>query len=431
MSQIPSFALLGLAGFLVLGSAFWHASHQAFQILSNARARDLVADKRRNAEVVQSLVERRDSTLNLCQIWRVTNQIGAGACSALSFLGLGWAWWVALLVTLVLLSSILTIFSTVIAGQIGSLRPEATALLVAPTVNLAVKLSKLLAPLAWLVKRLKLPSPLTEDEARHEVAEDFREMVDEMAEDEHLNLEEEDRQILRSALELGTTLVREIIVPRTEMVTVNLSLSVQEALDKFIQSGFSRIPVIGEDSDDVRGVLYLKDVVARVNHRSALRTHPVHELMREAYFVPEVMLVDDLLRDMQTGAAHIALVIDEWGGTVGLVTIEDALEELVGEVTDEHDRDEKEPQQLDKNTWLVPARINIDDLSELVDLELSDDEVDTAGGLLARALNKVPLLGDSAEIQGLRLEVDQIEGRRRTMAWLRVTKVSPEGGKES
>lgn len=276
------------------------------------------------------------------------------------------------------------------------------------------------------MQRIAPLSPVEEAASRAEIAEDFREMVDEMGQEENLAFEDEDRQIVRSALELGTTLVREIIVPRTDMVAVETTTLAREAFEVFIQSGFSRIPVLGDDADDVRGMLYLKDLISRCFSRPELMDHPVPEMMRAAFFVPEVMLADDLMRQMQADAPHIAVVVDEWGGTVGLVTIEDILEELVGEVTDEHDRAEEEPQQIAADTWVVPARLGLDDLAELVNLEVDDDEVDTVGGLLAKALGKVPLVGSKAKVAGMELRVKSVSGRRRQMDTLLVKRLETE-----
>ena len=348
----------------------------------------------------------------------------------LAMVGFGLTWWVALLVSLLVLGALLLIFATFVGMRVGHYRPEATALWLSKMVNFGLKISVLSRPVEWIVQKIAPLGPVDEAASRAEIAEDFREMVDEMGQEENLAFEDEDRQIVRSALELGTTLVREIIVPRTDMVAVETTTVAREAFEVFIQSGFSRIPVLGEDADDVRGMLYLKDLISRCFSRPELMDHPVPEMMREAFFVPEVMLADDLMRQMQVDAPHIAVVVDEWGGTVGLVTIEDILEELVGEVTDEHDRAEQEPEQLSANTWLVPARLGLDDLAELVGLEITDDEVDTAGGLLAKALGKVPLLGSHAQTKGLEISVKEVAGRRRQMDTLLVERLDTETDEE-
>ncbi|WP_288815046.1 hemolysin family protein [uncultured Varibaculum sp.] len=429
-SQIPAGRLLALAIVLVAVDAAWTAALGAFQTLSHARAQDLVEEGRHRAPLVRALVADRAHTVAICQSWRLFAQVLAATCMTLAMVGFGLVWWVALLVSLLVLGALLLIFATFAGMRIGRYRPEATALWLSKMVSFGLKISVLYRPIEWIANRIAPLSPVDEAASRAEIAEDFREMVDEMAEEENLAFEDEDREIVRSALELGTTLVREIIVPRTDMVAVDTTTLAREAFEIFIQSGFSRIPVLGDDADDVRGMLYLKDVVSRCFSRPELMDHPVPEMMREAFFVPEVMLADDLMRQMQADAPHIAVVVDEWGGTVGLVTIEDILEELVGEVTDEHDRAEQEPEQLSDNTWVIPARLGLDDLATLVDLEIDDDEVDTAGGLLAKALGKVPLLGSHACVMGLELTVKTVAGRRRQMDTLLVKRLEIETDEE-
>lgn len=429
-SQIPAGRLLALAIVLVAVDAAWTAALGAFQTLSHARAQDLIEEGRRRAPLVRALVADRAHTVAICQSWRLFAQVLAATCMTLAMVGFGLVWWVALLVSLLVLGALLLIFATFAGTRVGHYRPEATALWLSKMVSFGLKISVLYRPIEWIANRIAPLSPIDDAASRAEIAEDFREMVDEMAEEENLAFEDEDRQIVRSALELGTTLVRELIVPRTDMVAVDTTTLAREAFEIFIQSGFSRIPVIGDDADDVRGMLYLKDVVSRCFSRPELMDHPVPEMMREAFFVPEVMLADDLMRQMQADAPHIAVVVDEWGGTVGLVTIEDILEELVGEVTDEHDRAEQEPEQLSDNTWVIPARLGLDDLATLVDLEIDDDEVDTAGGLLAKALGKVPLLGSHACVMGLELTVKTVAGRRRQMDTLLVKRLEIETDEE-
>ena len=329
-SQIPASGLLALAIVLVGVDAVWAAALGAFQTLSHARAQDLVEEGRRRASLVRLLLEDREHTVAICQSWRLFAQVLAATCMTLAMVGFGLTWWVALLVSLLVLGALLLIFATFAGMRVGHYRPEATALWLSKMVNFGLKVSVLYRPIEWIVQKIAPLGPADEAASRAEIAEDFREMVDEMAEEENLAFEDEDRQIVRSALELGTTLVREIIVPRTDMVAVETTTLAREAFEVFIQSGFSRIPVLGEDADDVRGILYLKDVISRCFSRPELMDHPVPEMMREAFFVPEVMLADDLMRQMQADAPHIAVVVDEWGGTVGLVTIEDILEELVG-----------------------------------------------------------------------------------------------------
>jgi CBS domain containing-hemolysin-like protein len=290
----------------------------------------------------------------------------------------------------------------------GAVRLAAGALLVARTLSRPVR------PLALGA------SPVPDRSA-----EELRDMVDRF--DESQGIEEEDRALVRSVLELGDTRVRSVMVPRTEMIVLPAGTSVRKALSLFLRSGYSRIPVVGESVDDLVGILYLKDLL-RHRHTTGrdVDDEPVEDLVRPAVFVPESKAVDDLLREMQSASSHIAMVVDEYGGVAGLVTIEDALEEIVGELTDEHDRSGPEVEDLGDGTYRVPSRLPVDELGELFDLELTDDEVDTAGGLLAKAIGKVPLAGSSAAVAGLVVTAERVQGRRRQVATLLVRRAEPE-----
>jgi CBS domain containing-hemolysin-like protein len=220
--------------------------------------------------------------------------------------------------------------------------------------------------------------------------------------------------MIHSVFALGDTIAREVMVPRTEMVWIEAPKTLQQALFLFLRSGFSRIPVIGESVDDVLGVLYLKDVVRSTqNGDPAAASMPVAELMRSATFVPESKPVDDLLSEMQAARTHLVIVVDEYGGTAGLVTIEDILEEIVGEITDEYDVAERPPvEQLPDGSVRVTARLPIEDLGEMFGVELPADEVETVAGLLAQALGRVPIPGASAVVGGLQLIAEGTTGRR-------------------
>jgi len=228
--------------------------------------------------------------------------------------------------------------------------------------------------------------------------------------------------MMRSVVELGQTLVREVMVPRTDMVTIDADKPASAAMRLFVRSGYSRVPVVGEDADDVRGILYLKDVLRRLSDRPEHETRPVSSFAREAVWIPETKPADDLLRDMQTGRVHMVLAVDEYGGTAGLVTMEDLLEEVVGELTDEHDHAEPEVEELGQGRYRVPARLGLDELGELFGLEIDDDDVDTAGGLLTKAIGRVPLPGAHGSAQGVDLTAEEAVGRRRQVATLIVSR---------
>jgi CBS domain containing-hemolysin-like protein len=215
------------------------------------------------------------------------------------------------------------------------------------------------------------------------------------------------------------------MVPRTDVVWIERTKTVRQALALALRSGFSRIPVIGENVDDVVGVVYLKDLVRRSQNLGEGRGPRVEELMRPPAFVPESKPVDELLRDMQARRIHIAIVVDEYGGFAGLVTIEDILEEIVGEIADEHDAVQRPPvEHLDDGSVRITARLPVEDLAELFDVELpGDDDVETVGGLLARELGLVPIEGSAAEVAGLRLVAESTGGRRNRIDTILVCRV--------
>jgi CBS domain containing-hemolysin-like protein len=239
--------------------------------------------------------------------------------------------------------------------------------------------------------------------------------------------------------DLGDTRVREVMVPRTEMVWIEREKTVRQALALALRSGYSRIPVIGENVDDLVGVVYLKDLVRRTVDQDAPADRPgaVEEVMRPANYVPDSRRADGLLRDMQRERNHMALVVDEYGGTAGLVTIEDLIEEIVGEITDEYDAAEHRPlEHLEDGTWRVAARLPVEDLEQAAGVEFPDaEDVDTVVGLLAQRLGRVPLPGAEAEIAGLRLRAEGGEdarGRVRIaslLVWRPPTEESDETGR--
>jgi CBS domain containing-hemolysin-like protein len=226
-------------------------------------------------------------------------------------------------------------------------------------------------------------------------------------------IEPGERDMVRSVFELGDTIVREVMVPRTDMVFIEADKTVEQALSLALRSGFSRIPVVGENEDDVVGIAYLKDIVAWSHeHPGADATEKVATVIRPASYVPDSKPVDELLRQMQAQRSHVAIVIDEYGGTAGLVTIEDILEEIVGEITDEYDNEQPPVEWLSDGSARVTARLSATELGELFGVNLEVEDVETVAGLLAHALGRVPIAGSTATVRGLRLTAENLAGRR-------------------
>lgn len=244
-------------------------------------------------------------------------------------------------------------------------------------------------------------------------------MVDEATELEVLD--QGDRELIHSIFEFSDTLVREVMVPRTDMVTIEQTAHLPQAMALFLKAGYSRIPVVEREADDIAGVLYLRDL-AKIGFERPLdaETLTVADLARPAVFVPESMKADALLRQMQLESNHLAMVVDEYGGIAGLVTMEDLIEELVGDISDEYDREAAQVEELGEGRFRINARLPVDELGELFGLDLEDEDVDSAGGLLAKELGRLPQTGDRATVSGLTLEAERTEGRRKRIATILV-----------
>ncbi len=240
--------------------------------------------------------------------------------------------------------------------------------------------------------------------------EELRALVDEAEKEEVI--EEEEREMIHSIFEFGDTIVREVMVPRPDMVGASVERSLQEVLELILRSGFSRIPVYRGDLDDVVGLAYAKDVLRSLH--DGQEDKPLADILRPAPVMPESMRAADCLREMRRRKSHMVIVIDEYGGTAGLVTIEDLLEEIVGEIADEYDREEPNVEPLPDGDYRVNARLGIDEVNELLDVELPATEWDSIGGLLFNLVGDVPKEGQDVDFQGLCLRAERVQGRRVT-----------------
>ena len=405
VSVLVSFGVASL-----IGAAVMHAIVAAFEQLPYARER-VMAEARRpdgKATAAAKLARNAVVTANAASIVYASLE----AVALVSWSVLAWTWgknlswpsWIVALLAMALAAAYSLLLVRAVPRQWGRTHPEIAVRILAPIGHALIALS---TPIRNVIPALQIRA-LSEAEDLVEQAQDA--------------LEDEDAELLRGVVNLGDTLTREVMVPRTDMVTIATGATARKAMLLFMRSGFSRVPVIGDGVDDVRGVIYLKDLVRATWDTPEAIEHPVDDLMREPEFIPESVPADDLLRRMQGEAFHMAIVIDEFGGVAGLVTIEDALEEIVGELTDEHDRAEPQVSYVGGGRYRVPARLPIDDLGELFDIEIEDDDVDTAAGLLAKALGKVPIPGSTATAHGLVLLAERAEGRRRRLTWLMVEK---------
>ena len=239
-------------------------------------------------------------------------------------------------------------------------------------------------------------------------------------------LEEFEQEFMESVEDFGETVVREIMVPRIDMVTVSGDLKLSKALLEFMESGFSRLPVRGKNIDDLVGVLYLKDVARVFAEKSSdLDSVSAGQLSRKPMFVPDSKPVEELLKEMQLKATHVAIAVDEYGGVAGLVTMEDVIEELVGEITDEYDRERPDIEKLDVDLLRVSAKSSLFELGEHLEIELEDEDIDSVGGLVTKLLGRLPRGGDQVHASGLTFTAERFEGRDKRLVTVLV-KVDPE-----
>ena len=408
---------ISIAVLLVVFGGLLAAADSALATLSRTDLVDLAATSRSRRSLL-AISSDIGAHVNALNFMRVVAETTAAVLVTLALASVFAQWWWALLAS----ALIMTATSFVLVGSsprsVGRVHARGVVSFSAPVVR-AVRI--ILGPIAdALVALGNRVTPGRPGTATFSSEEQLLSMVDEAT--EHDVLEEDDRELIHSIFEFNDTVVREVMVPRTDMITIDFDASLEAAMGLLLGKGISRVPVIGEDIDEVRGVLYLKDV-ARLAHERTIDAVSLDgtaltaaELARPALFVPESQKADSLLRQMQLESNHLAMVVDEYGGIAGLVTLEDLIEELVGDISDEYDREVAEVEELGEGSYRVSARLAIDELGDLFGLELDDDEVDSVGGLLAKTLGRLPVTGSRAEVSGLVLTAERTEGRRKRVS---------------
>ena len=396
--------LTGALALILLGGLF-SAIDAAISTVSSARVEELVRDERPGSVRLSRVFAERPRYINLVVLLRIACEATATVLMvAYLYDRFGYK------LALVGAAAIMTVASFVAVGVGPRTLGRQHAYLIALASALPLQaISVLLAPISRLL--ILLGNALTPGRGfsngpfASEI--ELREVVD-LAQQRGVVAADE-RKMIQSVFELGDTPAREVMVPRTEMVWIESDKTAAQATSLAIRSGHSRMPVVGEDVDDIVGVVYLKDLVRRTYY-SAAASHDitVAEVMRPAVFIPDSKPLDALLKEMQRDRVHMALLVDEYGATAGLITIEDVLEEIVGEIADEYDTDEVAPvEELGDKVFRVSARLPIEDVGELYDIALDDDlDVDTVGGLLALELGRVPLPGAEVVWNGLRLRAE-------------------------
>ena len=410
-------ALLLPAFLLVVLGGLFAAAESAISSLSRADIQELAITSRARRSML-AISTDTGAYVNSLSFVRIIAETSAAVLVTLALAYTIDEWWITMLVA----AAIMTAVSFVLVGasprSVGRVHARPllawTALLVR---GIRVSIGPVADALVALGNRVTPGRPKTV--ATFTSEEQLLSMVDEATELEVL--EEDDRELIHSIFEFNDTVVREVMIPRTDMVVVEQTVHVGSALGLFLSRGISRAPVTGRDSDEIEGVLYLRDLARMVYERpEEAERMTVDQLARPAVFVPESQKADALLRQMQLESNHLAMVVDEYGGIAGLVTLEDLIEELVGDISDEYDRDVPEFEDLGHGVYRVSARLPIDELGDLFGLELDDDDVDSAGGLLAKTLGRLPERGSVVRVGGLVLTADRVEGRRTRISTILV-----------
>jgi len=417
--------LLVIAVLLVLIAGVFAALDAALQRLSKARVDELRRDGKKRAGALVLVMEERSRHVALLLLLRIACETAATVLVALITYRLVDGLAVGALTAI----AVMTVVSYVLIGvgprTIGRQHAYSVAMAAAPLIRFLGRVLGPIATLLILIGNAITPGRGYRDGPFSSEVE-LRELVD-MAEERGV-VEAGERNMIHGVFELGDTIAREVMVPRPDVVWIERGKSLRQALALCLRSGFSRLPVIGENVDDIIGVVFMKDLVRRSQGASDSRASEprVEELMRPATFVPESKPVDELLREMQASRTHMAVVVDEYGGFAGLVTIEDILEEIVGEIADEHDAVQRPPiEELPDGSVRITARLPVEDLADLFKVELpEDDGVETVGGLLARELGVVPIEGSEAEVGGLRLVAESTGGRRNQIDTILVCRVA-------
>jgi CBS domain containing-hemolysin-like protein len=414
--------LAGMALVFLSFAALLTAAESAFNYLPRHDAEQAVLQS--DGTALKRILAQPVAHMRALRFWRTWFEMASAVAVTVLLSSLMENVWLAGLAA----TGILALLGFVIVGvsprQLGRVHSAGLVRFTAPLIRF---LHAVLGPIpGWLVTvgSAVAPGAPADNEAFFS-EEEFRELVDRASESDVI--EDNEAELIQSVFDFGDTLVRSVMVPRTDIVFIDSGSSLHRAMSLFLRSGYSRIPVIGENTDQILGIVYLKDVAA-VLHNLGPGTEPpfVDDLAREVRYVPDSKPVSELLRELQKESTHVAIVIDEYGGTAGLVTLEDLIEEIVGEIVDEYDTESAEAVALGAGTYRGSARMSIDDLGELFDLELDDDEVDTVGGLLAKALGRVPIVGSTVEVHGLSLRADRLEGRRNRVSHIIASAVPKE-----
>lgn len=411
---VVAFVCVLLAGLLA-------AVEQAFRGFSKARAERLVEEGRTGAKRLLVMTSDPAPYVNTALLVRAMFEVTAVVLVTIVVASHTDATWQRILWPILIMVVVSFVLIGVAPRTLGRQHAERVALAFAGPLSALTTVLGPISSLMILLGNVITPGKGFTD-GPFSSEEELRELVD-FAGDSDV-IEDSERNMIHSVFDLGDTIVKEVMVPRNHMVYIEQSKTLRQGVSLALRSGFSRIPVIGDDLDDVVGVLYLKDMIRRTyDNPKAQASETVAGLMRKPTFCPDSKPVTDLLSEMQRTRSHVVIVVDEFGGTAGLATIEDILEEIVGEIVDEYDREVPPFVELGEGRYRVSSRLSLDDLGDLFGVEIEDDDVDTVLGLMGKILNKVPIPGSVVERDGLQIVAERGTGRRNAIQTVVVSRV--------
>jgi CBS domain containing-hemolysin-like protein len=415
--------LIPVVVFLVISGSVLAMAEASLTRMNRVRALALEDEGRRNASRLVQIESDPPSYLNAIYLWVMFAQNGSAILVAIlaeHYLGNIWITIVSVLFTLVYFVTVEAMSKT-----FAILHSDRVALALAGTAY-------------WLARILRVPTrfligianALLPGKGLREGPFVSEEEIRSMAEVGHEEgaIEEEEKELIHSIFEFGDTVVREVMTPLPDVAAVDVNSSLDDVLDLVLKRGFSRIPAYKDKIEEIVGIVYAKDVLREIHaKRNGKR---LRDLARKAYFVPESKKVADLLKEMQREKVHMAVVVDEYGSVTGVVTLEDLLEEIVGEIADEYDREEPNVEPAGDGRFLVNARLPVDELNEILDVELPNEEWDTVGGLMMGMLGRLPTQGEHVEFEGLKFTAERVQGRRiaKVMVELAPGVPGPEAG---
>lgn len=424
MSTGLAILFLALAALLSTGSALLAAVDAAYAVSSRTDLEQLAEAKPLKQHLILAISEDRPSHMNATNFTRVVAEAFAAVLISLAFVAIFENLWLALLAA----AAVTAFVSFVLVGAsprtLGAQYPDFIISATARWVRfLRVCLGPVATALIRMGTRVSPGKAATPGRLRDE--QQLLSMVDQAAEQELL--QEDEQGLIHSVVDFSDTMLREVMVPRTEMVTVDSTATINDVIEVLLHSRYSRIPVTSGDSDEVIGVVYLRDVSSFAHRRpEEVGTANVTRVMKPAQFVPELQRAGALLREMQRNSNHLALVVDEYGGIAGLVTLEDLIEELIGDISDEYDREIEEVIDLGGGRFEVLGRLGIEELGELFDRELEDEDVDTVSGLIAKHLGRLATEGDTVVVEGIELTVLKTHRKRQRLVSARAAWVGQE-----